>query len=127
MLLDPVRCGLATMDVTVRYDSGATHDFSHVLRADSRRVRFFVPIFSRVRSTYGDSEFLGIETGADSVECLAAERVKDLGHLPPIPVVSLAEDWRDTGELHQTYLGPPGLRGFLGWLFLQVRKLNWLL
>lgn len=122
--VEPDRCGMASLQVIVRYEPGAYHDFSQVLEISDRRSRrLFIPIYSRVRASYGDSAFLGLEMAPSAVDCVSISKVRDMSDLPPIAQIDLVRDWRRQ-PLYQRYLGPPGPAGLVTWLRRQLHRLS---
>ncbi len=103
-------CDSETISFTLRYESGASHDFSRIVEIDLTGhsvTKIFAPIYSRERSGYGNSAFLGVELKPDMLDCLKLSRVADLHRFPPILYVTLPDDWRQR-SLYQTLAYVPG-------------------
>ena len=105
-------CAQESVTFSTRYEVGSYKDFCRTVEVDVPAVgstKIFAPIYSRDRSNWGDSPFLGVDVAVDSRACLQLHRVKDLARLPPMLFVRLPPDWRER-TLYQSLIRLPGRR-----------------
>ncbi|MCP4902394.1 MAG: hypothetical protein GY906_35960 [bacterium] len=108
-------CQDRKVNLTLRYEPGAYHDFSRTLELDLSNdggTKVFAPVYSREKwNAARESAFLGIEVSSDTVSCLRLSRIADFNQFLPILYVELPGCWRER-SIYQTFDDVGGWNAF---------------